>query len=564
MIIFRRVVAVFLAFVFVILFISFLLISRVNSTVGSPDFYIDQLRQADIYDFLYTDVLPVALERTEIGGSGLDLSWARPQVLGIAKQAVPPEWLQTQTEQVIAAVVPYVLGDTQTFTVSIPLRERVQAGASAIKSTLHQDGVITRLYDQAIDSFIGGVPKGLPLSLTATEMKSMVRTVLPPDWVVKQLDNAVDEVVPYFTKDKEHFAIRVNLSERQDSLKTVLTDILRRSETYDYVVREFITRPITQNLQPASQFGVTLTSDDLAAVVKQALPLDWYQARVPGIVDQVFAYGSGARQTLDIIVPVADRKPVIVDALGRLIAQKQGIQYASLPAGLRTVLATAITSGLPDQVRLTEAQLVSGTGGDSPFAQARKWLQQGVSYTDQDLRNSMGANQGQLDDVRQLLSSSFTFTEKDFSKWATAGGSSSASDFDSVRSAMGTVRRRLIFGWLFLALLFAAIGLLGGRQWSSKLLWASAVLAIAAFVVLIIVGPVLSAVAQPRIDAALTPPAGQADVLQAIVAAKGAGMVQNAIGTFVSGLVIQVIILLAVALGLIVLGAIWHRRQKEA
>ncbi len=82
-------------------------------------------------------------------------------------------------------------------------KRRILAGASAVKSVLHQDGVFTRLYDQAIDSFVGGVSTSPPpLSLTTAEMKSMVRTVLPPDWALKQVDGAVDEVVPYFTKDK--------------------------------------------------------------------------------------------------------------------------------------------------------------------------------------------------------------------------------------------------------------------------------------------------------------------------------------------------------------------------
>ena len=49
-----------------------------------------------------------------------------------------------------------------------------------------------------------------------------------------------------------------------------------------------------------------------------------------------------------------------------------------------------------------------------------------------------------------------------------------------------------------------------------------------------------------------------------MLAAKGACLVQNAIGTFVGGLRTQAIILLAVALVLIILGATWHRLQKEA
>lgn len=220
---------------------------------------------------------------------------------------------------------------------------------------------------------------------------------------------------------------------------------------------------------------------------------------------------------------------------------------------------------MPDQIQLTEAQLVGSTSGDNPLALTRKWLQQGVSYSDQDL-HSMGANQGQLNGIRQWLSSGFTFTEKDLSNWAKGGGSA---DFDSVRLTIGAVRRWLMFVWVIPALLLVAIGLLGGRRWSSKLIWASAVLAAAALTVLIIFGPMFSAVVQPGINAALTPPTGQSNALQTMLAAKGAGLVQNAIGTnaigtFVGGLRTQAIILLAVVLGLIVLGAICHQRQKQA
>lgn len=148
MMIFRRIVAVFLTLVFVALFVPFLTVSRVNSTAANPCFYIDQLREADAYNFLHADVLPAALQRVKIGSSSLDLSWAKPQVQAIARETVPPEWLQAQTEQVITAVIPYVVGDTATFTVSIPLKDRVRAGAGVVKSTLHQDAVFNRLYDQ--------------------------------------------------------------------------------------------------------------------------------------------------------------------------------------------------------------------------------------------------------------------------------------------------------------------------------------------------------------------------------------------------------------------------------
>jgi hypothetical protein len=128
---------------------------------------------------------------------------------------------------------------------------------------------------------------------------------------------------------------------------------------------------------------------------------------------------------------------------------------------------------------------------------------------------------------------------------------------------MGTARGVLTFAWLFPVLLLGAIGLLGGRRWSSKLMWAAAVLGVAALILLIVFGPVFSMV-QPLINAALTPPAGQADVFQAMLLTKLSVMAQNAIGTFIGGLRIQTIIMLVVALALVALGFIWNRRQGEA
>ena len=59
----RRIMAVILAVVFLILFIPVLVILRVNATAGNPGFYADQLRRADIYNFVHSDILPYALER---------------------------------------------------------------------------------------------------------------------------------------------------------------------------------------------------------------------------------------------------------------------------------------------------------------------------------------------------------------------------------------------------------------------------------------------------------------------------------------------------------------------
>ena len=82
MIWFRRIIALPLALLFIILSLLVLVTFRVSDTLGNPDFYNEQLRQADIYNFIYDDLLPTALAEAEVTGdiskAGIDVSRLEP------------------------------------------------------------------------------------------------------------------------------------------------------------------------------------------------------------------------------------------------------------------------------------------------------------------------------------------------------------------------------------------------------------------------------------------------------------------------------------------------------
>ena len=130
----RRTIAIFLALTFIILFIPTLVFLQVTDTLANPEFYNNQLHQADIYNFLYDDVLPAALEEAEVGmddASGLLITQNKSHIISMVEQTLPPEWLQTQVELVINEVVPYAWGDTEHFKVNIPLKDRAETAAQA-------------------------------------------------------------------------------------------------------------------------------------------------------------------------------------------------------------------------------------------------------------------------------------------------------------------------------------------------------------------------------------------------------------------------------------------------
>ena len=601
----RRIIALTLALTFIILSILLLVIFRVNATLGNPDFYNDQLRQADIYNFIYNDALPVALEEA---GIGVDTSEAginiKPHLIDMVEQTLPPEWLQTQVELTINQVVPYVWGDTEGFNINIPLRERVEVAAQAAKDTLHKEDVFPVLYDQTIDLILDEIMPDMeemppPFALTRDEMATILRTVLPAEWALMQIDSAIDEVVPYFTKDKAQFTVQIDISDRLDVLEVVVADILKRPETYDYLFEDMMAPAIKQNTQEMASLpiGVTLTDDEILSVVKETLPLEWYQARVTDIVGQIFAYLKGTEENLDVVIPLADRKPAMAQALGKLADQKLESLIDSLPVcttgqlidlilnppldslpecrpldisyqelkgllgiDISIIIAPFIDMWIPDQWVLSDAELRQAFGGEDDedfLRQARELVQEGLTYTNEDLRADLEADYETMEDIRQQIADGFIFTEKELRDWMRGQGDEQLQTFDSVRSGLGTARQWRLVAWFIPVLMLLAVGALGGRGWRSKLIWAAAVLAIMAIITYLIFGPLFSAMVQPRIDDAVMPAVSQAEGLQALMAGKGITIAQNAIASFVGGIKSQALGLLVASLLLLVVGVFW-------
>jgi hypothetical protein len=137
-------------------------------------------------------------------------------------------------------------------------------------------------------------------------------------------------------------------------------------------------------------------------------------------------------------------------------------------------------------------------------------------------------------------------------------------DFDNARSAFGTVRRWMWVAWLIPALLLVGIGALGARKWTNKLIWGASVLAFVSIIVIVLSGPVFSAVAKPEINSALVGAFDQTSGLEKLITDKVVSLSQNTINAAVRGLEIQGIILLVVSLAVIAFAIIWNRYKAGA
>ena len=611
----RRAGAVLLAVIFVILSLLVLVAFRVNATVGNPDFYAEQLQQADVYHFIYDDVLPVALEESDVGedtgGIGVIISPLKPHLSNVVRQTLPPEWLQAQVEHAIDEVVPYVWGETATFRIIIPLKDRVEAGGEAIRSVLHRSDVFPVLYGQLIQLITEEIAPAedgalAMLAISEEEMEVMLRKVVPEDWLLEQIDSAFNEIVPYLTREQAHFTLEIDITRPLDELEKVLADFLSRQEAYDSLFAEMLAPAIQQNLGEVIELplGMELTDDEIIATAKDMLSLEWYQALVPDLVGQIFAYLRGTQEELELVIPLADRKAEIATVLGELADAKVERAFDSLPVcswghllellsdpSLENILCRPvdisyqefselvgidagslvqplIEMGIPDEWILTEAdmsQLFGGEEEDNILNQVRELVQEGLVFDEEDLSKVIGTDVA-LEDIRQSIADGLTFTEQDFKSLMGDTGDTGAGEqmeaFEQVRSGLGMAKKWLNFVWIIPFLLLLAVGVLGGRQWSSKLIWAAALLAAMALIAYIIFGPVFSATAQPVIDQTLAMEFNQTEGITSLMAQKGTILAQNAVDSFISGLRNQAIAIIIASVVLIGVGVVLHNWDK--
>lgn len=233
MIWFRRLLTIPLIIYLVVLLLVVLLVTNINDTAANPKFYQDQMRQADIYNFVYDELLPAELDSIETGDQvdiPIDISGIKGDLISAAEKILPPEWLQAQVKTATNTLFPYILGDTDHFTYTVVLKDRIETAAEVIKDDILQGDAFAYIYDEGVSHLADELLEHLDelpyrLSITKEEIESSLRKVIPQDWITAQLGSAIDSIIPYITGDADHFTITIPLQDRVDAATAAATDL---------------------------------------------------------------------------------------------------------------------------------------------------------------------------------------------------------------------------------------------------------------------------------------------------------------------------------------------------
>ena len=429
----RRFLAVILGIVFIPVAIVALLFLRLNDTFLEDDFYVSQLRQADIFNFLYDDIAPLAIEevRAETTDLVIDIGEVSPELVAAVREAFPPEWLDEQVEGAVRAFLPYLVGDTEEFLISVPVADRVRAAGAALKKALSNDKLVELLYQDVVAVQIqealeqqGAVPFGL--DVTQDQIEAVVRGIAPPEWLRAQIEGAVDALLPYLAGDTDQFTITISVSDRAEAAGEELKGLLALWDARDFLFEQVIDPVIQQSIGDdfLLPFNLLLSSQDVKQVIRDVVTEEWLDPRTEELIDVTVGFLVGEGESFAYVVPLVERKEVAVASVGRLMDQRLTQLYASTrPCTLEELAALDprqfADQGIPcrpPEMTLDDLKALVGLSDyQGRVAQVvGDAVPDSLTFTEADLRRALGPEQSQrLDEIRLWVQRGFAFTDAD-------------------------------------------------------------------------------------------------------------------------------------------------------
>lgn len=566
LIILRRIFAIILMPVFLLLFVLTILIWQIQGTFGDPEYIKKELVKADIYNFIYDDVMvPLLVEALEdlaedpeslLNDDLIELEIRpetdSPEIVGLLRDFLPPEELQARVEHVIDEFVPYITGDTDEFQIQLRLGERVRAWPDLAASRLEaldagdrlSNAVLAPILDSSFDALQA---QGLDISITRARAQEIAQGVAPGIWIETQIVNATRDVSGWLTGTEEHFQITVQFADRIPRATQALKDVLDEANAEQFLFKSLIEPELNKAIGSFTvlSHGVLISDEEIAAAIEAVAPESWVREQRNSIIDSLSGYMSGETDQLDLSIDLSGRVGTAVTVLTDLAKRKltelvdgtpacrsitdgllaaQEIQRGQFPSctpaeissdAILSVLSgpfeaqinSLIVTQIPDSFTFTENDLADLIGESSvqSIDDVRKFVAEGFTYTDTDLRLDIAKRDSEfdladLDVIRDLLNDGHIFTEVDFTDRVLGGRPDLLDDFENVRDQVGLGRSLWFLVFFVPGLVLLLIAFLGGRNWNSRLKWAMLPIFVSGLLIWIVTSPIYDAYVQEEID----------------------------------------------------------------
>ncbi|MYB42912.1 MAG: hypothetical protein F4X76_12175 [Chloroflexi bacterium] len=453
----RRTAAVALGILLLLVLLGTLMLQSVNATLLNPDFYMDQLEDADVYAFVMDNALSSAVDEArdqEPGDIDVDLRANPVEASGLStsgiveavQRALSAEDLEALVAPSVREVAGYVTGRSDTFTIDLPLAETIRDLVDELLALMREEDVYERLLEleleprvdetagQAVDPD-DDAPRWVQQLFGSDDqgnnrLAEVVTGALTPEWFATQVEHVVNELTSYLVGDTEDFELRIRLSDALVAAAVEdLKSVLHEADAFDFVYTDILDPTVEDNLDETITlpYGVEVGRDEVSELLRQAAPRPWVQQQADLLIDDVSAYVTGRSEGFATSISLVERKETAAGLLTELAVARVEESVRGLPACSADAEAGAIAAlgggRIPDclppgvpvddllvdvRAAITEAipPLVLGPVPDA------------VTYSDSDLRLELREAGGPdalaaLDDVRELLSEGWSYSAAD-------------------------------------------------------------------------------------------------------------------------------------------------------
>jgi len=231
----RRILAIPLIILFVLTFVLGLVLCHLSGTVGSAGFYNGQMHKAHVYDWMHDSLLPAVLDEAGVVSPTdfpIDTPELKEDILTVAATAFPSEWLEETFEGASKQIVPYVVGDKNSFTITIDAQSRIDPMAGGMKEVV--DRHASEMYDWVTDDLIApavteqlALGADLPYGITLTdeEISELVASAMPQDWAIARSKDMIDSLAAYLKGDVDNMNLSIGLTEVKSRATAALNEL---------------------------------------------------------------------------------------------------------------------------------------------------------------------------------------------------------------------------------------------------------------------------------------------------------------------------------------------------
>ncbi len=384
-----------------------------------------------------------------------DTGDAEDWIVRVVMSSLTADWLAGQVEQALDEFTAYLVGETDSFEITVRLAgAEVDKAVEETKSILREADAYELVYSGVVEpalTDVMGAGVRLPYGVTVTsdEVMGALRQAAPPSWVQEHAENLIDHVGPYVVGASDDFSVEIDLARNKQQAAEALTDLA---------------------LDDALEALSTLSFCDTTSEATTA------RRRLEQGLPQCLPPGTSLNEVLGLV-----------------------------ETGIDDSVHTFVLAPIPDTVTFDEVYLRSAleqTGGPEALERLdyiRAVMDDGWTYTHQDLRADLSARGDALtglDDVRSFFRDGYSHTYQASSDQRATSRAGAA--LDGARARLEVVSRYEWPVYLLTSALLIFISMLGGTSWRSRVIWASSTVLISAGLIYILSWPMQ----QPVADAA--------------------------------------------------------------